>query len=548
VSDALDRFFDHYCRRRPVNATFTGVHAYDDQLPDWSIEGLAELEDDLGALGRELAAAHPPSSNAHALKDDTDLLDAELARAFLQIQSAENASGHGVRANPSLWSGEAIFSIVGLMTRDFAPLTQRMESARARLSAIPTFLAQAEATIGSREVPAPWSARARRECEGACILLTTGIERWIASADLTPASAEPVLSAARVANRAFTRFADWLNSRPAASENALSCGPELFDLLLARGHQCRRTRGDMLVEVRARFEEERVRLEEMARSVAGSWAAAQQQLATDVPVHDDYLSSFERTWDDCRRCAETADVVTWPDWPIRYVALPEWTRGAAPYLYYLFYRSPAPFDPYTIYDYVVPATPRWSTSATKLNHVVHHGAIGHHMQNWHAYHRAPSRIGQIAAVDCASRIGMFCGGTMAEGWACYATQLMEELGFLTPLERVSEQHSRVRFLARAIVDIELHQGTMSFEDAVRLYAEEVGIEPAAARAEAVKNSMFPCTALMYWLGTQSILDLRDTVKRQQSQAFSLKSFHDELLGYGSIPVPLITRLMTEPGS
>ena len=54
--------------------------------------------------------------------------------------------------------------------------------------------------------------------------------------------------------------------------------------------------------------------------------------------------------------------------------------------------------------------------------------------------------------------------------------------------------------------------------------------------------MFPCTAIMYWLGTQGILDLRDcTCKSSEAAAFSLRSFHDELLGYGSIPVPLIAR-------
>jgi uncharacterized protein (DUF885 family) len=186
----------------------------------------------------------------------------------------------------------------------------------------------------------------------------------------------------------------------------------------------------------------------------------------------------------------------------------------------------------------------WNRSAIKLNHVVHHGAIGHHVQNWHAYHRATSRVGKVAAVDCASRIGMFCGGTMAEGWACYATGLMEEIGFLSPLERVAEQHSRVRFLARAIVDIELHQGTMSFSDAVRFYVEQVGMSADAAKGEAVKNSMFPCTALMYWLGTQSILDLRETLRRRRRSSWSLKAFHDELLGYGSLPVPLVAQMMS----
>ena len=81
----------------------------------------------------------------------------------------------------------------------------------------------------------------------------------------------------------------------------------------------------------------------------------------------------------------------------------------------------------------------------KLNHVVHHGALGHHAQNFYASQSA-SRIGQVAAVDGASRIGMFSAGTLAEGWACYACDLMEEVGFLTPLDSAAQQHTRVRLL------------------------------------------------------------------------------------------------------
>jgi uncharacterized protein (DUF885 family) len=121
---------------------------------------------------------------------------------------------------------------------------------------------------------------------------------------------------------------------------------------------------------------------------------------------------------------------------------------------------------------------------------------------------------------------------------------MEELGFLDPLERVSEAHSRVRFLARAIVDIELHQGSMTFDDAVRFWSETVGGSADIARNEVVKASMFPCTAIIYWLGTEGIVRLRSNVERERGDSFSLKQFHDELLDFGSIPIPLISRLMS----
>jgi hypothetical protein len=383
-------------------------------------------------------------------------------------------------------------------------------------------------------------------------LLRGGIDRWLASGDSVSSRAQRLRHAADGAQRAIERFAETVRSHDGAPDDAASCGPDLYDLLLRRGHQCACSRAELLGRARTQLREEQRRLDAMTRELGPTWPDVQDRLASDHPEPNDYLAAFTRTWNACRAAAAEHDAVTWPDWPLRYTTIPEFTRDAAPYLYYLYYRSPAPLDAYRVYDYVVPALPEanaephlrtWNNSVIKLNHVVHHGAVGHHVQNWHAYHRAASQVGKIAAVDCANRIGMFCGGTMAEGWACYATQLMDELGFLSPLEQVSEQHSRVRFLARAIVDIGFHEGSLSFDDAIAFFVAEGRMEPGVARAETVKCSMFPGTALMYWLGTQSILDLREQRRRALGASFNLREFHDELLGYGSIPVPLVSRLM-----
>ena len=234
---------------------------------------------------------------------------------------------------------------------------------------------------------------------------------------------------------------------------------------------------------------------------------------------------------------------------------PAWARKAAPYLYFLFYRSPAAFGRPSVHDYLVtPIDAEMPTqrqeellqatndSVIKLNHVIHHGSIGHHVQNWHAF-RSASRIGQIAAVDCASRIAMFCGGTMAEGWACYATDLMREAGSLTPLEELAERRGRMRMCSRAVVDVRLHQGRYTLEEAAQHYEREGGMAPAAARAAAVKNSMFPGAAVMYLLGRDEIHQLRHDMKRRRGGRFSLRRFHDEFLSYGSIPVSVIARDM-----
>ena len=146
-----------------------------------------------------------------------------------------------------------------------------------------------------------------------------------------------------------------------------------------------------------------------------------------------------------RSVVEDEELLTWPDpaIPIRYVARPAW---APPNLYFLSYRAPSAFGRPPRHDYLVrPIDTGLSAerqeellrgtndSVIKLNHVIHHGNVGHHVQNTYAYQSA-SRIGRIAAVDCASRVAMFCGGTMAEGWASYSTDLMREAGALSPLE------------------------------------------------------------------------------------------------------------------
>ncbi len=201
---------------------------------------------------------------------------------------------------------------------------------------------------------------------------------------------------------------------------------------------------------------------------ASDWKEALSQLSDVHPTVDGYYDRYQEVWDACRAKVEENKLLTWPDYPIRYVPQPRWARKAAPYLYFLFYRSPAAFDEVPIVDYLVtPIEPEMppeeqerllranNDSVIKLNHVVHHGGPGHHVQNYNAL-PTRSRIGQIAAVDCASRIAMFCGGTMAEGWACYATDLMEEVGFLTPLEQLAEAHTRLRMAGRAFVDVRLH--------------------------------------------------------------------------------------------
>ena len=550
MADPLAAFFAHYYRSYPVNATFTGVHEFDARLPDWSSDSLDALCDETRALRSALGPEQP---DARALSE-TGARDRALARSALDVQIAELESQHFHRRNPSLFVGEAAFGVIALMTRPFAPAAARVDSATARLGAVPAFFSSARRLL-TAGIPDVWRDRTLRECEGVDRLFGDCMRRWLTAEPVDGRRADRLLDAARAARAAAQDFAAWLSREAApAPPTTLACGPELFDRLLTHGHWCTEGRASLLFRAEAALDEALARLDGRA-AAQGGWSEVQARLADVHPQVDDYLITYERIWRACLSRAEACDLVTWPVDPLRYVAIPAHTRDAAPYLYYLFYRSPAPFDALPVHDYVVtpidadmPEDERdrrlraTNTSVITLNHVVHHGAIGHHVQNGHAY-RCPSTIGKVAAVDCASRIGLFLGGTMAEGWACYATDLMDEVGFFSPDESLAQQHTRARLIARAVADIRLHEGSLSFDQVVALYRDRIAMTPEAARAEACKNAMFPGTAVMYWLGTDTLHALRRSRERAEGAGFSLRRFHDEVLSYGSIPVPLIARLM-----
>ncbi len=101
-------------------------------------------------------------------------MDRKLAEGFLEIQLWEYDSNHFHRGNPSVYTGEAIFGVMSLFLRPFAPFRDRVESAIARLAAIPEFLARRGGTYAERRET--WTQRAIRECTGALHFLGEGID------------------------------------------------------------------------------------------------------------------------------------------------------------------------------------------------------------------------------------------------------------------------------------------------------------------------------------------------------------------------------------
>jgi uncharacterized protein (DUF885 family) len=137
-----------------------------------------------------------------------------------------------------------------------------------------------------------------------------------------------------------------------------------------------------------------------------------------------------------------------------------------------------------------------------------------------------------------------------EGWALYGEEMLMRTG-LYPDNSASQGQilrlSRYR-AARIGVDVNLHTGRWTFEQAVNYFMEAGGLDREAAAGEAAGAASSPSQKISYITGKWQILRLLGRYRDQQGANFRLGAFHDELVSYGSLPLSVIEWLMFDDDS
>ncbi|MCP4681351.1 MAG: DUF885 domain-containing protein [Desulfobacterales bacterium] len=128
-----------------------------------------------------------------------------------------------------------------------------------------------------------------------------------------------------------------------------------------------------------------------------------------------------------------------------------------------------------------------------------------------------------------------------EGWACYAEQLLDEQGYIEdPRKQLIRLKRQLWRCVRAILDIELQTGKISFAQAVKKI-EVVGFPLQRAQHQVRRFCLTPGYQLCYFTGMYEILRLR----RDFSSHMTPRTFHDVLLSGGQLPFYLIERRLKD---
>jgi len=124
-----------------------------------------------------------------------------------------------------------------------------------------------------------------------------------------------------------------------------------------------------------------------------------------------------------------------------------------------------------------------------------------------------------------------CGAaSLVGGWRLYLYERLDELDYLDADDRLFALLQRQWAIKRALLDLDLHLGAITGNDAL---SRLEGI-PGGDTAELVRLARRPGDALAAALGWQAI-----SRARRKEFRYTESQFHDRLLSYGRIPLPLI---------
>ena len=180
------------------------------------------------------------------------------------------------------------------------------------------------------------------------------------------------------------------------------------------------------------------------------------------------------------------------------------------------------------------------------NVAVHEAYPGHYIQFlW--MHRVPDRVRKL--VGAASN---------AEGWAHYCEQMMLEEGLGQPAAgtgnprdvlwlKLGQLQDALLRNARYMVAINMHTGSMSYDQAVDYFVREGYQSRKVAESES-KRGTSNATYLYYTLGKLQILKLRADLKQRQGAQFNLKAFHDAFMREGFPPLKIVRRALLHDDS
>jgi uncharacterized protein (DUF885 family) len=530
---ALHKLADDYYNWRnendPVASSDRGLHTWDDKLTDYSPAKIAERAQHVHAL----------LDKVRAMKIDTwpkdDQIDAILFRAQLENVDFQNRVLKFDRTNPLVYVGTCADGIFSLLKKEYDTPRKRAVSATARLTAVPAMLKQGLANLQN-----PVKLYAHLAIESARSIDPLYNQSLMAlDVDLAPNEHDELVKARDAALAAIHSYADELEKRAPKMVDFAPMGEANYNYYLK--HVLLLPLDAREVETIGRVENARYRALE-ALLPDPKMADPDPKRAANIPADQaSFLKAYESRETEMINFLKEHNLVTIPDYLGRFEIrqLPEAFKPTSPGG---FMNPPGVYDKDPTGFFFIPTyNPEsknfYIRAAIEDPRPIlgHEGIPGHFMQLSIANHVSDEIRRQHE------------DGVFVEGWALYGEEMLMRTGLYPNNSAAQGQILRLsRYRgARIGVDVNLHTGKWTFEQAIKYFMDAGGLDHEAAEGEAAGAAASPHQKITYIIGKWQIMNLLGKYKDKQGDNFRLGQFHDDLIKNGSLPLSIIEWILLD---
>jgi len=513
----------------PVRSSNTALHTWDDRLTDYSPAKIAERAQHVHSL----------LDKVRVMKIDKwpkdDRIDAILFRAQLEGVDFENRVLKFSRTNPQIYTGECADAIFSLLKKNYDTPQKRAAAATARLKAMPAMLKQ-----GLTNLQNPVKLYAQLAIQSARSIDSLLSQSLMAlDVDLAPNEHDEFIKSRDAALAALHSYADELEKRLPKMVDFAPMGEANYNYYLK--HVLLLPLDEREVETIGRAELARYRALEGMLSDPRLADPDPSRSANIPPDQASFLKTYENREQEIIAFLKQHNLVTLPDYLGRFEIrqLPEAFKPTSPGG---FMNPPGVYDKDPTGFYFIPTyNPQsrnfYIRAAIEDPRPIlgHEGTPGHFLQLSIANHLNDEIRRQHE------------DNVFVEGWALYGEEMLLRTG-LYPID--SPGHGQVLRLARYRsarigVDVNLHTGKWSFEQAVKYFMDAGGLDREAAEGEAAGAASDPHQKISYIIGKWQIMNLLGRYKDRQGDNFRLGQFHDDLIKDGSLPVSVLEWILLD---
>ena len=513
----------------PVYSSDAGLHTWDNRLTDYSAVKISERAQHIKKLLAQVRAM----PGAKWAKEDR--IDWMLFRAQLEGYDFGNRVLQPEKTDPQLYVGECSNGIFSLLKKEYDTPRNRALAATERLKQMPAMLAQGERTL---QKPVKLFAQLAISSARAMDPLFKDSLMTLAR-DLPAAEREALEKARDEALVAIHGFADRLEKRLPGMVDFAPMGAANYNYYL---------KNVLLLPLDA----EQVAMlgrAELARYRALESLLSDPALADPNPARsknippdqESFLKAYESRQQEMIDFMKERKLVTIPDYLGRFEIrqLPEAFKPTSPGG---FMNPPGLYDKDPTGFYFIPTyNPESKNFYIRASIedprpiLGHEGIPGHFMQLSIANHLSNEIRRQHG------------DGVFVEGWALYGEEMLMRIGFYpdnSPAQGQILRLSRYRS-ARIGVDVNLHTGKWSFEQAVQYFMEAGGLDREAAEGEAAGAASYPTQKITYIVGKWQIMNLLGRYRDKAGANYRLGQFHDDLIKNGSLPLSIVEWILLD---